>query len=67
MTLTKLLTIPQFANATGLSERAARTMIEHGQLPTVRVGSRQRVDVRWVKKWLATANPDVSTGAPPHQ
>jgi len=60
MTVTKLLSIPQFARATGLSDAAARAMIRDKQLPPVSVGRRQRVDVRWVLKWLATANPDVS-------
>jgi len=59
MTVTKLFSVPQFARATGLSAAAARAMIREGQLPTVRVGRRQRVDARWVEKWLATANPDI--------
>lgn len=58
MTVTKLRSIPQSARAAGLSDAAARAMIREKQLPTGRVGRRERVDVRWVEKWLATANPD---------
>jgi excisionase family DNA binding protein len=61
--MTKLLTVPQFANATGLSDSLARTLVNSGQVPSIQVGRRRRVDARWIEKWTATANPEIPTGA----
>jgi excisionase family DNA binding protein len=51
--MTKLLTIPKFAQATGLSYRLCLQLVESGDIPSVPVGSRRRIDVRWVEQWLA--------------
>ena len=52
--MTKLITIPKFAAATGLPYRLCLHLIGTGQIPSVAVGRRRRIDVRWVKQWLAT-------------
>jgi excisionase family DNA binding protein len=52
--MTKLITIPRFAEATGLAYRLCLHLIGTGQIPSVAVGRRRRIDVRWVEQWLAT-------------
>lgn len=61
MTTTKLLSIPQFADATGLTDYLARALVMRGDVPSVRVGARRRVDSRWVEKWVNLGNPDIKT------
>ena len=51
--MTKLITIPKFAELTGLSYRLCLHLVESGQIPSVPVGRRRRIDVRWVAQWLA--------------
>jgi hypothetical protein len=51
MTTTKLLTIPAFAKATGLTYWLARELVNRGDIPSVQVGPRKRVDARWVEQW----------------
>jgi excisionase family DNA binding protein len=51
--ITSLLTIPEFAGATGLSYKIARELVVQGDIPHVRVGRRRRIDVRCVHEWLA--------------
>lgn len=51
--MTKLITIPKFAQMTGLPYRLCLQLVGTGQIPSVRVGSRRRIDVRWVEQWLA--------------
>jgi excisionase family DNA binding protein len=58
-TVTQLLTIPDFARRTGLPVTLARHLVYRGGVPSVRVGRRRRVDVRWVERWLAQGNPDI--------
>ena len=52
--MTKLITIPKFAAATGLPYRLCLHLIGTGQIPSVAVGRRRRIDVRWVEQWLAS-------------
>jgi excisionase family DNA binding protein len=52
--MTKLLTVPTFARATGLSYRLCLHLVDSGQIPSVPVGRRRRIDVRWVEQWLAS-------------
>lgn len=61
--MTKLITIPKFAEATGLPYRLCLHLVGAGQIPSVAVGRRRRIDVRWVEQWLATGGyrPFVST------
>jgi excisionase family DNA binding protein len=61
MTTTKLLTIPQFAHATGISETLARAIVKRGEVPSVQVGRRRRVSSSWIEKWTDLANPPVGT------
>jgi excisionase family DNA binding protein len=62
--MTKLITIPKFAAATGLPYRLCLHLIGTGQIPSVAVGRRRRIDVRWVEQWLATGGyrPDRGRG-----
>jgi excisionase family DNA binding protein len=50
--MTKLVTIPKFAEATGLPYRLCLHLVETGQIPSVPVGGRRRIDLRWVEQWL---------------
>jgi excisionase family DNA binding protein len=52
--MTKLITIPKFAAATGLPYRLCLQLVSSGQIPSVSVGRRRRIDVRWVEQWLET-------------
>jgi len=52
--MTKLITIPKFAEATGLPYRLCLHLVGTGQIPSVAVGRRRRIDVRWGEQWLAT-------------
>ena len=52
--MTKLITIPKFAQATGLPYRLCLHLVGAGQIPSVAVGRRRRIDVRWVEQWLAS-------------
>lgn len=52
--MTKLITIPKFAQATGLPYRLCLHLVGTGQIPSVAVGRRHRIDVRWVEQWLAS-------------
>jgi hypothetical protein len=51
--MTKLITIPKFARATGLPYRLCLQLVGSGQIPSVPVGGRHRIDVRWVEQWLS--------------
>jgi excisionase family DNA binding protein len=52
--MTKLITIPKFAEATGLPYRLCLHLVRTDQIPSVAVGRRRRIDLRWVAQWLAT-------------
>jgi excisionase family DNA binding protein len=52
--MTKLITIPRFAELTGLSYRLCLHLLATGDIPSVPVGRRRRIDVRWVEQWLAS-------------
>ena len=62
--MTKLITIPKFAQATGLPYRLCLHLVGAGQIPSVAVGRRRRIDVRWVEQWLASGGyrPDRGRG-----
>jgi len=51
--MTKLITIPKLAEATGLTYWLCLHLVGTGQIPSVPVGRRRRIDVRWVDQWLA--------------
>ena len=51
--MTTLITIPKFAEVTGLTYRLCLHLVADGLIPSVQVGSRRRIDVRWVEQWLA--------------
>jgi excisionase family DNA binding protein len=51
--MTRLITIPKFAQETGLPYRLCLQLVGNGQIPSVPVGGRRRIDVRWVEQWLA--------------
>jgi excisionase family DNA binding protein len=65
--MTKLITIPKFAEATGLPYRLCLHLVGTGQIPSVAVGRRRRIDVRWVEQWLATGGYRSSVQEPPTQ
>jgi hypothetical protein len=51
--MTKLITIPKFAELTGLPYRLCLQLVGTDQIPSLAVGCRHRIDVRWVDQWLA--------------
>ena len=51
--MTQLITIPKFAEATGLPYRLCLHLVGTRQIPSIPVGRRRRIDVRWVDQWLA--------------
>lgn len=52
--MTKLITIPKFAEETGLPYRLCLHLVGSGTIPSVPVGGRRRIDVRWIDQWLAS-------------
>ena len=63
--MTKLITIPKFAELTGLPYRLCLHLVGIDQIPSVAVGRRRRIDVRWVEQWLATGGYRSSRQEPP--
>ena len=61
--MTKLITIPKFAQATGLPYRLCLHLVCTGKIPSVPVGTRQRIDVRWVEQWLSAGGYRSDVGA----
>jgi excisionase family DNA binding protein len=53
MSTTKLISIAQFARLTGLDYFLARKLVIRGDVPSVAVGKRRRIDAMWVEKWMA--------------
>jgi len=51
--MTRLITIPKFAELTGLTYRLCLHLVGTGQIPSVSVGRRRRIDFRSVNQWLA--------------
>jgi hypothetical protein len=51
--VTTLITIPKFAEVTGLSYRLCLQLVGTGKIPSVPVGCRRRIDSRWIVQWLA--------------
>jgi excisionase family DNA binding protein len=51
--MTKLITIPKFAESTGLPYRLCLKLVGTRKIPSVQVGGRRRIDVRWIEQWLA--------------
>jgi excisionase family DNA binding protein len=54
MDVTHLLTIAQFARATGLKYWLAWQLVKRRAIPSVIVGTRRRIDARWIQQWLET-------------
>ena len=52
--MTKLITIPKFAKTTGLSYRLCLQLVGTGQILSVPVGRRRRIDEQWVEQLLAS-------------
>jgi excisionase family DNA binding protein len=51
--MTKLITIPRFAEATGLPYRLCLHLVGTGKIPSAPVGNRRRIDARRIDQWLA--------------
>jgi hypothetical protein len=50
--MTQLITIPKFAEATGLPYRLRLHLVGTHQIPSVPVGCGRRIDVRWVDQGM---------------
>jgi excisionase family DNA binding protein len=47
-----LISIRQFAKATGLDYKLARRLVLSGAIPSKQIGRRRRVSARWLERWL---------------
>jgi excisionase family DNA binding protein len=64
-----LISIRQFAKATGLNYKLARRLVLSGSIPSKQIGCRRRISARWLERWLeeggiASANTSAETVAP---
>jgi excisionase family DNA binding protein len=50
----RLLTIPQLAQVLGVSAPLVRTLIKRGEIPSIKVGQRNRVSVADARQWAAS-------------
>ena len=57
-----LLTIPKFAERTGLSYWLARALVLRGDIPSVQCGRRRRVSAKFIDSWCAGTRPHVAPG-----
>jgi excisionase family DNA binding protein len=57
--MSKLLSIPATANATGLAVTLVRRLVKNGEIPSLIVGARPKISEQWVQRWIATANPEI--------
>jgi excisionase family DNA binding protein len=58
----RLMTLPEFSQATGLSYPLVLKLVSRGDIPSLQIGPRRRIDAQWVKQWLesqqsTTASP----------
>jgi hypothetical protein len=54
MNNTELVSIPAFARLTGLKTALARELVKRGDIPSIQVGPRRRIDVRFIEAWTAS-------------
>jgi hypothetical protein len=47
-----LISIRQFAKATGLSYKLARRLVLSGAVPSKQIGCRRRISAPWLQRWL---------------
>lgn len=47
-----LISIRQFAKATGLNYKLARRLVLSGAIPSKQIGCRRRISARWLERWL---------------
>jgi excisionase family DNA binding protein len=47
-----LISIRQFAKATGLNYKLARRLVLSGDVPSKQIGRRRRISTRWLERWL---------------
>jgi len=55
-----LLTIPKFAERTGISYWLARALVLRGDIPSVQCGRRRRVSAKFVEAWCEGTRPHVA-------
>ena len=48
-----LLTVPEAAEALGISRSHAYQLLASGQLPCIRLGRAARIPKAWLEKWVA--------------
>lgn len=61
VTMTRLLKVSQLSKETGLPYRLCLQLVRDGDIPSLMVGRRRRVDIRWLEQWLATGGYVSST------
>ena len=47
-----LISIRQFAKATGINYKLARRLVLSGDVPSKQIGRRRRINARWLERWL---------------
>lgn len=52
-----LISIRQFARASGLNYKLARQLVLSGEVPSKQIGSRRRISARWLERWLEEGTP----------
>ena len=56
MNTERLVTIPAFARMAGLNYLHALELVKRGDIPSVQVGPRRRINSRWIERWLDEGN-----------
>ena len=52
----ELITVAEAARRMGVSAKIVQTLVDHGQLPTVQVGTRRRIYASAVEVYVAAAD-----------
>jgi excisionase family DNA binding protein len=52
----ELLTVAEAARRIGVSAKIVQTLVDHGQLPTLPVGTRRRIPASAVEAYVEAAN-----------
>lgn len=52
----ELITIAEAARRIGVSAKIVQTLVDHGQLPTVPVGTRRRIPAKAVEVYVTAAD-----------
>ena len=60
-----LISIREFAKATGLNYKLARRLVLSGDVPSKQIGCRRRISARWLERWLEESATVTQEGMSP--